>query len=332
MSILGLLPPRTRSMGAEAAASCSAARDLLHAPRRELQRAARRGHLDVFQEPMTSLNPVFTVGDQLAEVLRLHMGLSRAQARARAIELLDEVGIPEPASARRRAIRTQLSGGQQQRVMIAMAIACEPKLLIADEPTTALDVTIQRQILDLLRRSAAAPPDERAVHQPRSGRGRRDRRPRGRDARGRDPRERAGRPTSSSARRTPTPGRCSPAGRAWTGARRRLPVIDDFMRRRQPRRRQASASRAAVADGDAIVLEVRTLRKELPLCATGLFGHSAIRGGGATCRFTLRSGKTLGVVGESGSGKTTHRPDADAAASTPTGGEVLFDGRRPAAS
>jgi ABC-type lipoprotein export system ATPase subunit len=98
---------------------------------------------------MTSLNPVFTVGYQLIEVLRLHMGMGPAAARKRAIALLDEVGIPDP-EFKINAYPSQMSGGQQQRVMIAMAIACEPKLLIADEPTTALDVTIQKQILDLI--------------------------------------------------------------------------------------------------------------------------------------------------------------------------------------
>jgi peptide/nickel transport system ATP-binding protein len=103
----------------------------------------------IFQEPMSSLNPVFTVGFQLREVLAKHLRLNPRQARARAAELLDEVGIPAPA-LRLDAYPFELSGGQQQRVMIAMAIACEPRLLIADEPTTALDVTIQKQILDLL--------------------------------------------------------------------------------------------------------------------------------------------------------------------------------------
>src|SRR5437762_7327348 len=98
---------------------------------------------------MTSLNPVFTVGYQLEEVLKLHMGMAGRRARDRAIALLTEVGIPDP-KRRIDAYPSQLSGGQQQRVMIAMAIACEPKLLIADEPTTALDVTIQKQILDLI--------------------------------------------------------------------------------------------------------------------------------------------------------------------------------------
>ena len=103
----------------------------------------------IFQEPMSSLNPCFTVGFQLGEALKVHMGMDRAARRARSIELLDLVGIPAPEK-RLSAFPHQLSGGMSQRVMIAMAISCNPKLLIADEPTTALDVTIQAQILDLL--------------------------------------------------------------------------------------------------------------------------------------------------------------------------------------
>jgi dipeptide transport system ATP-binding protein len=103
----------------------------------------------IFQEPVASLNPCFTVGFQIEEVLRVHMGMDRARRRARAIELFTAVGIPNPAE-RLSSFPHQMSGGQCQRVMIAIAIACNPKLLIADEPTTALDVTIQKQILDLL--------------------------------------------------------------------------------------------------------------------------------------------------------------------------------------
>jgi dipeptide transport system ATP-binding protein len=103
----------------------------------------------IFQEPMSSLNPCFTVGFQLNEAIKQHLGLSRSERRARALELMHQVGIPAPEK-RLSAFPHQLSGGMSQRVMIAMAIACHPKLLIADEPTTALDVTIQAQILDLL--------------------------------------------------------------------------------------------------------------------------------------------------------------------------------------
>jgi peptide/nickel transport system ATP-binding protein len=104
----------------------------------------------IFQEPMTSLNPVFTVGDQISESLRLHAGMNAEQARARSIEMLRQVGIPAPEQ-RIDEYPHQLSGGMRQRVMIAMALACRPDLLIADEPTTALDVTVQAQIFDLLR-------------------------------------------------------------------------------------------------------------------------------------------------------------------------------------
>ena len=110
-----------------------------------------RGHQVsmIFQEPMTALNPLHTVGKQIMEVLTLHLGLTNGDARPRALELLELVGIPDTAS-KINSYPHELSGGQRQRVMIAMALACEPSLLIADEPTTALDVTVQRQILKLL--------------------------------------------------------------------------------------------------------------------------------------------------------------------------------------
>jgi peptide/nickel transport system ATP-binding protein len=124
--------------------------DLLTLSARRLRQVRGREISYVFQEPMTSLNPVFTVGDQIGEVLRRHLGLSRAAARLRTVELLQLVGIPA-AGRRLDEYPHQLSGGMRQRVMIAMALACDPKVLIADEPTTALDVTIQAGILDLMR-------------------------------------------------------------------------------------------------------------------------------------------------------------------------------------
>jgi dipeptide transport system ATP-binding protein len=123
--------------------------DLLQVPAKVRRSIIGRDVSMIFQEPMSSLNPCFTVGFQLREALKTHLSLSRSDRQDRAIELMQQVGLPEPAK-RLRAFPHQLSGGMCQRVMIAMAIACKPKLLIADEPTTALDVTIQAQILELL--------------------------------------------------------------------------------------------------------------------------------------------------------------------------------------
>jgi len=125
-------------------------RDLLAASEREMSGIRGNEIAMVFQEPMTSLNPVLSVGSQITETLRVHQGLGSREAHARAVEMFRLVGIPEP-ERRVNAFPHQLSGGTRQRVMIAMALACQPKLLIADEPTTALDVTIQAQILDRLR-------------------------------------------------------------------------------------------------------------------------------------------------------------------------------------
>ena len=148
LAILGLLPdPPARLMDGSSVRFLG--QELVGANAKAL-RALRGNRISmIFQEPMSSLNPVYSVGDQIAETLRLHRGLDRKAARAEAVRLLDEVGIPEPGR-RVDDYPHQLSGGMRQRVMIAMAIACAPKLLIADEPTTALDVTIQAQILELL--------------------------------------------------------------------------------------------------------------------------------------------------------------------------------------
>ena len=146
MALLGLLPPTATATGSVRLEG----QELIGLPQRHLRRIRGREMSMIFQEPMTSLNPAFTVGYQIAEVLRRHEGLDRTAARARAVELLDLVRIPEPAK-RVREFPHQLSGGMRQRVMIAMAVACNPKVLLADEPTTALDVTIQAQVLDIMR-------------------------------------------------------------------------------------------------------------------------------------------------------------------------------------
>jgi dipeptide transport system ATP-binding protein len=151
LAVMGLLPP-TAHVAADKLTFDG--RDLLNISDADRRKIIGKDVAMIFQEPMTSLNPCFTVGFQIEEVLRFHLGMDKAQRRRRATELLEQVGIPNPAE-RLNAYPHQMSGGQNQRVMIAMAIACNPKLLIADEPTTALDVTIQKQILDLLVRLQA---------------------------------------------------------------------------------------------------------------------------------------------------------------------------------
>jgi dipeptide transport system ATP-binding protein len=146
LAVMGLLPP-SATIVADRMAFDGA--DLLSMTAPERRRLAGKDMAMIFQEPMSSLNPCFTVGFQIGEALKTHLGLNRSERDRRIVELLAEVGIPDPAR-RALAFPHQLSGGMSQRVMIAMALACRPKLLIADEPTTALDVTIQAQILDLL--------------------------------------------------------------------------------------------------------------------------------------------------------------------------------------
>jgi peptide/nickel transport system ATP-binding protein len=274
----------------------------------------------VFQEPMSSLNPVFSVGFQLCEVLTKQLGLTRRQARARAIELLGEVGIPDP-SARLNAYPFQLSGGQQQRVMIAMAIACEPKLLIADEPTTALDVTVERQILKLIatlqrRREMAmlfithdlALVAEIAdyVVVLRDG----------------EIRERGSVEQVFEAPRDAYTRALLACRPPLARRPRRLPVIEDILGGQFHGDDVPERPRGLRGD-EAIVLEARHVAKSFGF-RDGLFRtrqFQAVR----DASFSLARGKTLGVVGESGSGKTTLALMLMRLC-PPSGGEVLFDG------
>src|SRR5471032_1311274 len=326
LAVMGLLPPES-SIIAPSSSILFGGRELLGLPARERRGLCGKDIAMIFQEPMSSLNPVFTVGYQIAEVLRQHMGMNAKQARARTLALLDEVGIPD-AARKIDAYPNQLSGGQQQRVMIAMAIACEPKLLIADEPTTALDVTIQQQIMELIARLQRqrqmavlfithdlglvgeiadevivmrhgevreAGPVDRIFTQPRDA-------------------------------YTRALLHCRPPLDAlpW-----RLPVIADYLEGRhgagvqhiQAETRQRVRGYAADDDN---VLVVNNLSKSFYL-REGLFGQREFQ----TVKdvsFVLPRGKTLGVVGESGSGKTTvgltllrlHQA---------SGGSALFEGQ-----
>ena len=322
LAIMGLLPSETSIIDKNSRAEFEG-RNLLELSSDERRKLCGKDVSMIFQEPMTSLNPVFTVGFQLCEALKLHMGMSNRQARARALELLDEVGIPSPA-AKIDAYPSQMSGGQQQRVMIAMAIACEPKLLIADEPTTALDVTIQKQIIDLIaalqkRRGMSvlfithdlALVGEIADHVivMRNGEVRE----------AGDVRQIFDAPRDAY---TKALLRCRPS---LDSRPMRLPVIDDFMQgggEAPPITRQERLR--GLTGNEDIVLDVRNLGKSFYL-REGLFGKKEFKAV-KDVSFKLARGKTLGVVGESGSGKTTvgltllrlHEA---------TAGQALFEGK-----
>ncbi|MEJ5035465.1 ABC transporter ATP-binding protein [Acinetobacter johnsonii] len=329
LATMGLLPPESTQIALDSKILFEG-QNLLDLPRREMRKKCGKDIAMIFQEPMSSLNPVFTVGSQIAEILQLHLGMSRKQARARALELLIEVGIPSPET-KIDAYPGQLSGGQQQRVMIAMAIACKPKLLIADEPTTALDVTIQKQILDLLE-------SLRKKHQMsmlfithdlalvgeiadqvivmRQGQIREQGWVKDVLEHPQDVYTKALLHCRPQLSKRPV----------------RLPMISDFMQQKgddyiethtvdveslQQRSRGLTGQ-------EAIILDVRDLKKSF-YSRKGLFGKEefqAVKG----VSFQLAKGKTLGLVGESGSGKTTiglllMRLQAA------TGGKALFEGQ-----
>ena len=298
LSVMGLLPPESATVGGR----------ILYRGQPLDPRHVRGSEIAmIFQEPMTSLNPVFSVGFQIGEVLRKHLGLRGRRLRERVAGLLDEVGLPR---SRAGAYPFQLSGGQQQRVMIAIAMACEPKLLIADEPTTALDVTVQRQILDLIARvrerhsmallfithdlGLVAEIADRVVVM-RDG----EIREQGATA------QIFGAPQDAYTRALLA---CRPP---LDRRPERLPVIADFMdgKPAAPELRKRGLSGA-----EPVVLEARGLAKSF-------LAFRAVKG----ASFRIAKGKTLGVVGESGSGKTTlallltrlHEANA---------GEVRFDG------
>ncbi|MBM3341318.1 MAG: ABC transporter ATP-binding protein [Betaproteobacteria bacterium] len=322
LAILGLLPAANARV-LPGSTITYRGRDLHGLTPRELT-ALRGAEISmVFQEPMSSLNPVFSVGFQLGEVLRKHLGLTKRRARARAIELLDEVGIPDPR-IRVDAYPHQLSGGQQQRVMIAMAIACEPRLLIADEPTTALDISIQNQILMLLselkqRRQMAmlfithdlglvAEVADQVVVM-RDG----------------VVRERGAVKQIFSAPQDAYTRALLACRPSMDRRPRYLPVVDDFLNGANANRDvHASVRERGLRGDEAMVLQVDALSKHFQF-REGLLRKRDFKAlGGAS--FKLAKGKTLGVVGESGSGKTTMA--LTLMRLTPaSGGMVLFDGR-----
>ncbi len=305
LSILGLIPqpPGKITQGHIEFAG----NDLLSMTEKQLQKIRGNDISMVFQEPMTSLNPVFRVGFQIAEVLRLHKKLTKKQAWQRTVELMDWVGIPEP-QRRSRAYPHELSGGQKQRVMIAMAIACEPKLLICDEPTTALDVTIQKQVLELLQQlqkdtgmsmlfithdlGVIADLADEVVVMYRS--------------------QKVEQATTTAifnhAKHPYSKGllACRPK---LHGNPRRLLTVSDFMgedgQELTPSTELQEPQIKTDKSSADTLLSVKNLKTYFPI-KSGLFGRvkSHVKAVDDVS-FTVRKGETLGLVGESGCGKTT---------------------------
>ncbi len=283
----------------------------------------------IFQEPMTSLNPVFTVGDQICETLMLHQKLSKSAAMAKAVELLDQVGIPNPTE-RIKSYPHEMSGGQRQRVMIAMAIACEPEVLIADEPTTALDVTIQKQILDLLSSlqkkynmsvlfithdlGVIADIADEVVVMYRG------------DIVEQGPKENI----FKNPQHPYTKGllACRPN---LDKNPKRLPVVSDFMtaegkEKRHEVQNDEKQTRSFNDAKNPVILEIKGVQKHFPL-KKGIFGNvqtwvKAVD----DVSLTVRKGRTLGLVGESGCGKTTLGRTI-LRLIEPTAGQIIYKGQ-----
>ena len=283
----------------------------------------------IFQEPMTSLNPVYTVGNQIDEVLILHQDKSKKEARKRTIELLDEVGIPEPSESVNKYPH-QMSGGQKQRVMIAMAMACEPELLICDEPTTALDVTIQKQVLELmfdLQRKhgmsmlfithdlavIADIADEVAVMY-----------------RGDLVEENTTKELFENPQHPYTKGllACRPS---LVENPKRLLTVEDFVTdgaldNLDPLKKEMKVARPISEQENPVILEVNNFDKFFPIKG-GLFGKTVDQFKAVSnVNIKVRKGRTLGLVGESGCGKTT-LGRAILRLIEPTAGEVFYHGK-----
>ena len=321
LAIMGLLPPETALINEDADIIFNG-KNLQRMSLKERRRLCGRDISMIFQEPMSSLNPVYTVGYQIAEVLRMHMGMNAGQAKNRAIELLEEVGIPDP-HIRINSYPHEMSGGQQQRVMIAMAIACEPQLVIADEPTTALDVTIQKQILDLLQ--ALQEKRQMSVlfitHDLLMVSEIADRVIVMRHGQIQESGNAEQVFVQPAHPYTQALLQCRPPlnERPW-----RLPVIEDVMFPQAHIQPETGERLRGYEENVPFLLDVRGLSKSF-FSREGLFRKKEFKAV-KEVSFGMHKGKTLGVVGESGSGKTTvgltllrlHEP---------TAGQAFFDGK-----